>query len=79
MTVKVMFSLPDQLVNRMKAAIPSKERSRVAAALFEREINIREEALYHCAKELEENKSLRDEMISWDSAFSEDGLYLFMK
>lgn len=74
MTVKVTFSLPDQLVSRMRSAIPSRERSKVAVALFEKEINAREQSLYLCAKELEENKGLRDEMSSWGSEFGEDGL-----
>ena len=74
MTVKVMFSLPDQLVSRMKSAIPARERSKVAALLFEKEIKAREQALYHCAEELEKNKDLLNEIAQWDSEFSEDGL-----
>lgn len=74
MTVKVMFSLPDQLVCRMKAAIPSRERSKIAAKLLEKEIKEREQHLYLCAKELEDNKALKDEMTCWESEFSEDGL-----
>ncbi|HSW69198.1 MAG TPA: hypothetical protein VLI69_03430 [Gammaproteobacteria bacterium] len=74
MTVKVMFSFPDQLAARMRSAIPSRERSKIAAILFEKEISMREQSLYLCAKELEENKGLRDEMSSWDSEFGEDGL-----
>lgn len=69
-----MFSFPDQLAARMRSAIPSRERSKIAAILFEKEISMREQSLYLCAKELEENKGLRDEMSSWDSEFGEDGL-----
>ncbi len=71
---KVMFSLPDQLVSRMKAAIPARERSKIAAVLFEKEISSREQALYLCAKELEDSKGLRDEMAVWDDTFGGDGL-----
>lgn len=69
-----MFSMPDQLVSRMKAAIPARERSKVAAALFEKEISKREQSLYHCAKELEESSGLKEEMVVWDSEFGQDGL-----
>lgn len=74
MTIKVMFSLPDQLVSRMKSAIPARERSRVTAMLLEKEISKREQALYLSAKELEESKGLKEEMSKWDKEFHEDGL-----
>lgn len=74
MTAKVMFSFPDQLVARMKAAIPARERSKVIAILLEKEINAREQALYLCAKELEASQGLRGEMAAWDNEFSQDGL-----
>ncbi len=74
MTAKVMFSFPDQLVSRMRASIPSRERSRVVADLLEKEISAREQKLYQCAKELEENVELKSEMALWDSEFSNDGL-----
>lgn len=69
-----MVSFPDQLVIRMKAAIPSRDRSRVMAILLEKEINSREQRLYLCAKELEKSSGLRHEMIAWDNAFGQDGL-----
>ena len=69
-----MFSFPDKLVIRMKAAIPARERSRVLADLLEKEIKVREQHLYTCAKELEESKGLREEMVTWDSEFGGDGL-----
>lgn len=74
MTAKVMFSFPDKLVARMKAAIPPRERSRVLAVLLENEISKREQKLYACAKEFEENAGLRTEMAGWDNEFGEDGL-----
>ena len=74
MTAKVMFSFPDQLVSRMKAAIPQRERSKVLAILLEKEISAREQSLYLCAKELEESPGLRKEMAAWDSEFGQDGL-----
>lgn len=74
MTAKVMFSFPDKLVIRMKAAIPQRERSKVLAALLEQEIAKREQRLFTAAKELEESKGLKEEMAAWDSEFTEDGL-----
>lgn len=71
---KVMFSFPDQLVMRMKAAIPSRERSKVLARLLEKEIAKREQHLFTCAKELEESKGLKEEMKVWDDEFGRDGL-----
>jgi len=69
-----MFSFPDQLVARMRATIPSRDRSKVLAALLEKEINARERNLYLCAKELEESSELKDEMVVWDNDFGQDGL-----
>jgi hypothetical protein len=74
MTAKVMFSFPDKLVMRMRAAIPQRERSKVIATLLEDEINKREQHLYACAKELEENSGLRKEMKAWEKEFGGDGL-----
>jgi len=74
MTAKVMFSFPDQLVARMKAVIPPRERSKVIALLLENEINSREQDLYLCAKELEECSGLKEEMAIWDKEFGQDGL-----
>jgi hypothetical protein len=74
MTAKVMFSFPDQLVSRMKAAIPQRERSKVIAILLEKEISAREHGLYLCAKELEESSGLKKEMSTWDNEFGQDGL-----
>ena len=74
MTAKVMFSLPDKLVSRMRAVIPPRERSKIAAALFEKEISARERNLYLNARALEESVGLKEEMDVWDNEFGEDGL-----
>ena len=71
---KVMFSFPDKLVIRMKSVIPARERSKVLAALLEQEIKSREQHLYTCAKELEDNKGLTEELTTWDREFGGDGL-----
>ena len=74
MSAKVMFSFPDQLVIRMRAMIPSRDRSRIVAILLEKEIAAREKNLYLRAKELEESAGLGDEMTVWEKEFSQDGL-----
>ena len=74
MSAKVMFSFPDQLVVRMRAMIPSRERSKVIAILLEKEIVAREKNLYLSAKSLEKCAGLNDEMAAWDKEFSQDGL-----
>ncbi|HLB56864.1 MAG TPA: hypothetical protein VJK30_06025 [Coxiellaceae bacterium] len=74
MTAKVMFSFSDQLVARMRAIIPARERSKVIAALLEKEIIAREKNLFLCAKSLEESTALNAEIETWDTEFNRDGL-----
>lgn len=74
MTAKVMFSFPDELVARMRAMIPSRERSKVIALLIEGELAMREKKLYMSAKSLDESAGLNAEMEAWDKEFSQDGL-----
>ena len=62
---KVLFSLPDDLVARMRASIPPKQRSKVVAYLLE-EIKRREQALYQCALEVEADEALQEEMKDWE-------------
>ena len=64
---KVLFSLPDDLVARMRASIPPKQRSKVVAYLLEEEIKRREQALYQCALEVEADEALQEEMKDWGS------------
>lgn len=72
--VRVMVSLPDNLVYRMKTFIPTGERSRIIATFLEKEILNREEELYKNALELESNGSLTAEMKLLDEQFFQDGL-----
>lgn len=71
---KVMFSLPNQLVARVRATIPSRERSKVVAFLLEKEVSAREHSLYLCAKELEEHSELKEEATARDKTLGQDGL-----
>ncbi|MBA2649883.1 MAG: hypothetical protein H0U75_09890 [Legionella sp.] len=63
---KVLISIPDKIAQRMRAAIPQRQRSKVIVSLIEREIEKREKALYDCALAVEQDKGLNEEMSEWD-------------
>jgi len=64
---KVLISLPSMLADRMKAVIPSRQRSKVLAKLLEDEVARREAALYQCAREVENDQDLNAEMEDWNT------------
>lgn len=70
---KILISMPEQLVLRMKTVIPQKQRSKVIACLIEEEIEKRERSLYECAMQVEKDKELEKEMQDWDVTLN-DGL-----
>ncbi len=70
---KVLISIPDQLATRMRAAIPTRQRSKIITHLIEKEIEKRERALYECAAAVEKDSTLRNEMKDWDVTL-QDGL-----
>jgi len=70
---KVLISLPDQLAVRMRATIPSRQRSKIITHLIEEEIERREHSLYECALAVEQDTNLHEEMAEWDVTIS-DGL-----
>jgi hypothetical protein len=72
---KVMFSIPDKLVFRMRVFVREGERSELVTRLLEKEIQTREQALYQRASELEACSGLSNEMAEWDKTFGEDGLH----
>jgi len=63
---KILVSLPNELVKRMKTVIPARKRSQVVKDLLEQEIDRREEALFQCALAVEKDKALNKEMAEWD-------------
>ena len=63
---KILISLPEDLVNRMKTTIPARTRSQVVKELIEKEIRRREEALHECAVAVEKDEALSREMAEWD-------------
>lgn len=70
---KILISLPNQLVTRMRATIPPRQRSKIIAKLIEQEVTKREYSLYECAAALEKDAALTREMREWDST-TNDGL-----
>ena len=63
---KVLISLPDDLLARMRAVIPNRQRSRIIAEVLESEVEKRERELYECASDVEKDKVLNTEMSEWD-------------
>jgi hypothetical protein len=70
---KILISIPDQLAMRMRAAIPSRQRSKIITHLIEAEISRREKTLYDCAVAVEKDRALSKEMKEWDVTL-QDGL-----
>ncbi|MEI8055261.1 MAG: hypothetical protein WCH10_04600 [bacterium] len=64
---KILISIPENLVSRLRVNIPSRKR------VIEKEIEQRERNLYACALEIEKDKLLNEEMWMWDVTIS-DGL-----
>jgi len=50
----------------MKAVFPNRKRSRIIAELLKEEIKRREQMLYDCAREVEEDEVLNSEMSDWN-------------
>ncbi len=70
---KILFSLPEELVNRMRIIIPARKRSKVVKELLEKEIQRREKELHRCALAVEKDKPLNREMADWDATVG-DGI-----
>ncbi len=70
---KILISIPDELAMRMKAVIPTRQRSKVITQLLEKEVQQREGVLYDCARHVDTNLVLREEMAEWEVTV-QDGL-----
>lgn len=70
---KILISIPDAIVQRMRATIPPRQRSKIIVKLIEKEIEKRERALYECALAVEKDISLNKEMQEWNIT-AKDGL-----
>ena len=70
---KVLVSIPEELATRLRASIPSRQRSQVIVHLLEKELEKREKELYACALEVEKDKALNQEMKEWEINTLQDG------
>ncbi len=70
---KVLISVPDDLIGRMKAVIPPRQRSKILTKLLEDEVRTRETKLYQCARKVESDQSLNAEMEDWNTTIG-DGI-----
>ncbi len=70
---KVLVSVPDNLIGRMKAVIPPRQRSKILTRLLEDEVKLRETKLYQCAREVESDQALNEEMEEWNTTLG-DGI-----
>ena len=70
---KLLISIPENISNRLRVFIPSRQRSRVISNLIEVEISRREKELCDCAAEVEKDNILNSEMEEWNITIN-DGL-----
>jgi hypothetical protein len=70
---QVSVFLPDELVVKMKILIPQEQYSQFFIQLLERELQIREAALYQSACEVEADEKLNQEMSDWEITIA-DGI-----
>lgn len=70
---KILISMPDDLAFRLRAAVPSRQRSKIITLLIEKEVARRERKLYECALAVEQDAALNREMQVWDATVG-DGL-----
>lgn len=70
---KVLISIPDSILSRLRAIVPDRQRSKFISAIVEKELKKREQKLFHCALKVEQDKALNTEMGDWDATIS-DGL-----
>jgi len=63
---KILISLPNDLVKRMRTVIPARKRSQVVNDLLEQEITRREEILFRCALAVEKDEALNQDVAAWD-------------
>jgi len=70
---QVSVFLPDELVVKMRILIPQEQYSHFFIQLLDRELQIREAALYQSACEVEADETLNQEMSDWEVTIA-DGI-----
>jgi hypothetical protein len=70
---KVLISMPDSILSRLRAIVPDRQRSKFISSVVEKELKKREQNLFKCAQKVEQDKELNADMKNWDVTLN-DGL-----
>jgi hypothetical protein len=77
-TQQLLLHLPDELVRRLKRAVPSRQRSKFIQELLEHALPpdgaVEGDPLYLAALEAEKDEALATEMAEWEPATLGDGV-----
>jgi len=77
-TQQLLLHLPDQLVRRLRRAVPARQRSKFIQDLLEQALPpdgaVETDPLYLAALSVEADEALAAEMVEWDSATIADGV-----
>jgi hypothetical protein len=71
---QLLIRLPDDLLRRLKQAVPSRKRSAFVQQLIEQALPADDDPLYRAALTVEQDEQLAREMAEWEVATSNDGL-----
>ena len=78
MTTQILIRLPEAIADRLKAAVPARQRNRFVAQLIEVALIERERALGAIADavtaEERDSTALRGELTAWERSTLTDGL-----
>jgi hypothetical protein len=76
-TQQLLLHLPDELVRRLKRAVPARGRSKFVQDLLEQALPpdgvVEADPLYLAALDVEKDETLAAEMGGWDLALSDGG------
>lgn len=76
-TQQLLLHLPDDLVRRLKRAVPPRQRSRFIQDLLEQALPpdgvVEADPLYLAALEVERDETLSGEMGGWDTTLGDGG------
>ena len=77
-TQQLLLHLPDELVRRLKRAVPARQRSKFIQDLLEQALPpdgvVEADPLYLAALAVEKDEALAAEMASWEPATLGDGV-----
>jgi hypothetical protein len=77
-TQQLLLHLPDELVRRLKRAVPARSRSKFIQDLLEQALPpdgvVEADPLYLAALEVEQDEALAAEMAAWEPATLGDGV-----